>query len=537
MHGVAVLAAQRATAGAAPAVAGALAAAAGRRAALLLAPWAPLTHGARWLGEALARHALAARPAARAAPGPGGPRRAPLPRRKRPRLAPAPGAAALLVTAAAAAIAPRGHAAALLGIRAAAAAAAAATGAPAQFASLGAAAAGALLLRGGEHLLRRWHAGRRGGWRRGAAPVGATGDGGPGREVAIVTFNIRAVMDRWPERAPLLRDTLAALDADVYCFQEVLTGEFSQERQLLGPGYSVHPCRAALDSVAAAGALGAAYAAATRALLALPPARALMVAAPPAVEGWRERRGLSGAWARTLRDASIAPFFGNSIASRLPQPAGAGPPETLLLGSFRAAQRVCVELAPSEPGGEGSSSSGSGSDAGSDDWGGGGAFVRGFSSGEGGGGDASEPLRVWLVNTHLDHASPEIRERQAQAIIDWMRPLRASCAGVVFTGDLNAPPGEGTHLALQKAGFASASQLANGREPPATWPSGLVAPLMDEGEPHCADYVYVWQAPGHELRVRAARLAGDAPAAGDATLFPSDHFGLQVRLAVARRPG
>lgn len=57
---------------------------------------------------------------------------------------------------------------------------------------------------------------------------------------------------------------------------------------------------------------------------------------------------------------------------------------------------------------------------------------------------------------------------------------------------------------------------------------------MDEGEPHCADYVYVWEAPGHALRVAAARLAGDAPAAGDATLFPSDHFGLHVTLAVAR---
>jgi hypothetical protein len=68
----------------------------------------------------------------------------------------------------------------------------------------------------------------------------------------------------------------------------------------------------------------------------------------------------------------------------------------------------------------------------------------------------------------------------------WMDPLRADCAGVVITGDLNAPPGEGTHLALRRGGYSSASQLANGGEPKVTWPSGLVAPLMDEGEPHCA---------------------------------------------------
>jgi hypothetical protein len=57
---------------------------------------------------------------------------------------------------------------------------------------------------------------------------------------------------------------------------------------------------------------------------------------------------------------------------------------------------------------------------------------------------------------------------------------------------------------------------------------------MDEGEPHTADYVYVLQSPGYTLRVTAARVAGDQPAAGDPTLFPSDHFGLSVKLSVAR---
>jgi len=172
-----------------------------------------------------------------------------------------------------------------------------------------------------------------------------------------------------------------------------------------------------------------------------------------------------------------------------------------------------------------------------------------------------------------------------------MEPLRHSCAGIVITGDLNAPPGEATHTAFTKAGYASASQVglgfgrgdggfgcvcvcvggrgclfwslplilappfskhqtptqhphpihttqvANGREPPVTWPSGLVAPLMDEGEPHCADYVLVCESPSYDMRVTAARVAGDAPAAGDPTLYPSDHFGLHVRLSVRRSGG
>jgi hypothetical protein len=55
---------------------------------------------------------------------------------------------------------------------------------------------------------------------------------------------------------------------------------------------------------------------------------------------------------------------------------------------------------------------------------------------------------------------------------------------------------------------------------------------MDAGEPHCADYIYVRPTPGHALHVAAAGVAGDAPAPGDATLYPSDHLGLRVALAV-----
>lgn len=73
-------------------------------------------------------------------------------------------------------------------------------------------------------------------------------------------------------------------------------------------------------------------------------------------------------------------------------------------------------------------------------------------------------------------------------------------------------------------------QAVHGREPEVTWPSGLQAPLMDEGEPHCADYVYVWHAPGHTVSVLASDLHGDQPAPDDATLYPSDHVGIRVVL-------
>ena len=41
---------------------------------------------------------------------------------------------------------------------------------------------------------------------------------------SVATFNLRGVMDRWQERRPLLQECLKQLDADVLCFQEVLTG-------------------------------------------------------------------------------------------------------------------------------------------------------------------------------------------------------------------------------------------------------------------------------------------------------------------------
>uniref|UniRef100_A0A383VFS8 Endonuclease/exonuclease/phosphatase domain-containing protein n=1 Tax=Tetradesmus obliquus TaxID=3088 RepID=A0A383VFS8_TETOB len=405
-----------------------------------------------------------------------------------------------------------------------------------------------------------------------------TVNAGPAAEVSVVTFNIRGIMDRWPERAPLLRRCLKQADADVFCFQEVLTGEFEQELQLLGPDYHVHECRAALQHLSASSLLGAAYVSSIRALLRFSWTRSLLVSLPESVEGWREQHQLAGNWSRLLRDLAIAPFYGNSIATRLPaaqlQPpqssnqqsssssssskaaglagsiagccssasssggwgtsswgsswggssskAAAAAADLLVLGDFRAAQRVCVQLRLSPAPGTAPQQQqqqqfdGSGS-----------AVEHGSSSSS-----SSEVAYVWLVNTHLDHAAADIRKRQAQAICGWMEPLKGSCAGIVMTGDLNAPPDEALHAAMAEAGFLSAHKAAHGFEPSHTWPSGIQAPLMDEGEPHCADYVYAWQAPGYQLLVTAAQLCGDQPSEQDATLYPSDHIGIKVKLRV-----
>ena len=47
---------------------------------------------------------------------------------------------------------------------------------------------------------------------------------GDGLTFSVATWNLRGVSDRWAERRPLLAQALREMDADVVCFQEVLTG-------------------------------------------------------------------------------------------------------------------------------------------------------------------------------------------------------------------------------------------------------------------------------------------------------------------------
>ena len=83
----------------------------------------------------------------------------------------------------------------------------------------------------------------------------------------------------------------------------------------------------------------------------------------------------------------------------------------------------------------------------------------------------------------------------------------------------------------------SAHASIHGREPDSTWPSGLTAPLMDDGDPFCADFVYVRPSPGHRCRVLRAELVGQHPHPSDPTLFPSDHVGLRVDIEFDRDVG
>ncbi|GAB4819897.1 hypothetical protein N2152v2_006943 [Parachlorella kessleri] len=368
---------------------------------------------------------------------------------------------------------------------------------------------------------------------------------------SVATFNLRGVMDRWQERRPLLHECLKQLDADVLCFQEVLTGEFEQDRQLLDSSYHVFPCKAALFNLLTSGGLPRWYAQQVTSWLSLAPLQRLMVQLPPVVEAIRERYGLHQDLFRNIRDLTMAPFFGNSVACRLAA-AHEINHSTLVLGDWRAAQRIEFSLGNAN-GGNGAETSGVGNGAVSSRGGtssgrrrkavggtagaaGAGAATPAAGAAAALGGGAGEPMKFWVVNTHLDHDHTDNRQRQALEVCRWMDQVKHDCAAIILCGDFNGAPYEAFHRALEARGYQSAYRVAHGSEPQGTWPTGIQAPLMDRGEFECLDFIYVWAADGYTVQVLAADLHGLEPAAHDKTLYPSDHAALRVELQIRRDP-
>ncbi len=137
--------------------------------------------------------------------------------------------------------------------------------------------------------------------------------------------------------------------------------------------------------------------------------------------------------------------------------------------------------------------------------------------------------------THLHHPPDaiEARREQVEALLPWLDASPPHDA-LIVVGDFNADPHEPAYARMCEAGFRSAYAEANGREPAVTWPSGLQAEAMDtDGEPDCLDYIWFRGA----VAVDEARLAFDRPAAGDPTLYASDHLGVAARFRIGAPGG
>ena len=125
-----------------------------------------------------------------------------------------------------------------------------------------------------------------------------------------------------------------------------------------------------------------------------------------------------------------------------------------------------------------------------------------------------------IANTHLHHkpySNESIRLPQMKAVVDWLNHQAGD--SVILMGDFNAQPDSETIDYAQQF-FQSAHRAIHGYEPDKTFPT----PLIDKDfKPRTIDYILF---SADTLRVVHAKLVGNQPHPNDASLYPSDHFGV-----------
>jgi endonuclease/exonuclease/phosphatase family metal-dependent hydrolase len=134
---------------------------------------------------------------------------------------------------------------------------------------------------------------------------------------------------------------------------------------------------------------------------------------------------------------------------------------------------------------------------------------------------------VDFVAVHLHHeaADRQARSEQTLQLTGWLNnhnpvPKR------IIAGDFNEIP-SGPAIQLMKQTYRSAFDEHQGYDPIATYPTAMVTD--SDGWSGCLDYVFLSQAVN---RVISARLFCNKPSSSDPYLYPSDHVGLLVEIAV-----
>lgn len=130
-----------------------------------------------------------------------------------------------------------------------------------------------------------------------------------------------------------------------------------------------------------------------------------------------------------------------------------------------------------------------------------------------------------IVNTHLHHLpkdNEQIRFSQVQFLLEWMSKIECKDQAWVLMGDMNATPNSKTIKYILNR-FASAFLSVHGTEPDFTFPTPMVMEKSDWNVPRAIDYIFYSRS---VLKVHDAYLAFKNPHPKDATLYPSDHFGV-----------
>jgi len=133
-----------------------------------------------------------------------------------------------------------------------------------------------------------------------------------------------------------------------------------------------------------------------------------------------------------------------------------------------------------------------------------------------------------VVCTHFHHGQDNIeaRHEQAMQLIGWLTEDNNRVSYQILAGDFNDVPGSLAVQAMKQA-YRSAYEVKHGHEPLATFPTALVPYSGLLGV--CLDYLFISSA--FQEVVQAEIFARHA-AAGDNTLYPSDHVGLLATLKI-----
>jgi endonuclease/exonuclease/phosphatase family metal-dependent hydrolase len=130
---------------------------------------------------------------------------------------------------------------------------------------------------------------------------------------------------------------------------------------------------------------------------------------------------------------------------------------------------------------------------------------------------------VDVVTTHLQPGAYEgdTREMQVMKLVGWLNERGRAPYQVIAGGFEDVP--SSLAITYMRQNYRSAYAHGRGREPMATWPTGLG---QGDGASACLDYLFITRT----MRVTAVALFATHPHPEDPTLFPSDHVGLLATL-------
>lgn len=326
--------------------------------------------------------------------------------------------------------------------------------------------------------------------------------------VRVLTYNIRYILDRWFERRALVLQTLRDARADIIGLQEVNIGGKQQgQHKLISSALDMdaHVAPAALSYIMQLRIVRCFFSSFVGQLFldlcAWFSERFLVrIVCLFTTPGELFARPIVGAAAYVLLGAAFT--FGNVLLTCRDLPSNSHNPavDTLLLGTgWRVASRAVIH--------------------------------------------SRQGKRIIVVNCHLQDGETEralrIRQEQVRLLVAWVNDfcdkLTQECKQDIpclILGDFNGTPNEDSMAILRAAGFKSVYMDAHGCEPVETFHQHHECVGKDVGTARVTDYIWmrgpIDVAPG----ASSVALVGNTPKVGDATLWPSDHYGIVAELVL-----